>query len=164
MYFRCANSIYAEDITMETGALPNTIKRRPNPFAWGAARLEAPSFWDKVGDTLTFKKWKLTDKTWKLNFLPNYVALISEFSQRTFTFSQDRLKAINGVLQTLDSSDRAFPGGLPRSWLAETLLWKPREGGNYAIDTRTVGIPSWSWAAWSLSEGCVWSISYYYIA
>jgi hypothetical protein len=142
---------------MEAGALSKTIKRRQNPFAWGAAHVEAPAFLDKVGDFLTFENWKLTDKNWKLAFLPNYVALISEFTQRTFSFSQDRLKAIYGVLQTLDPSERAFPGGLPRAWLAETLLWNPRDDSTYSIDTKTVGTPTWSWAAWSLSEGCVWS-------
>jgi hypothetical protein len=157
VYFRCANSVCAEDIAMETGALSKTIKRRQNPFAWAAAHVEEPALLDQVGDYLTFDKWKLTDKNWKLDFLPNYVAVISEFTQRTFSFSQDRLKAIHGVLRTLDPSERAFPGGLPRAWLAETLLWQPRDESDYFIDIKTVGMPTWSWAAWSLSEGCVWS-------
>jgi hypothetical protein len=157
MYFRCANSVCAEDIAMEAGALSKSIKRRQNPFAWGTAPLEEPDFFEKVVDLITFKKWKLTDKTWKLTFLPNYIALILEFSQRTLSFSQDRLKAIHGVLQTLDPSDRAFPGGLPQAWLAETLLWQPREKSRYSIDIKAGGIPTWSWAAWLFSEGCVWS-------
>lgn len=157
VYFRCPNSVCAEDIVMEAGALSTTIKRRQNPFAWGASRLEEPALLDQVGDFLTLENWKLTDKNWKLAFLPNYVALISEYTRRTFSFSQDRLKAIYGVLRTLDPSERAFPGGLPRAWLAETLLWQPRDDSKYAIDTKTIGMPTWSWAAWSLSEGCVWS-------
>jgi hypothetical protein len=134
---------------METGALSHSIKRRLNPFAWGA-RLETPALLDQLGDFLTFENWKLTDKNWRLTFLPNYVALIAEFSQRTFSIRQDALKAIYGVLRTLDGSDRAFPGGLPRVWLAEGLLWRPRLGSEYSIDTKSVGIPTWSWAAWSL--------------
>jgi hypothetical protein len=157
VYFRCPNSVCAEDIVMEAGALSTTIKRRQNPFGWGASRLEEPALLDQVGDFLTLENWKLTDRNWKLAFLPNYVALISEYTQRTFSFSQDRLKAIYGVLRTLDPSERAFPGGLPRAWLAETLLWQPQDDSKYAIDTKTIGMPTWSWAAWSLSEGCVWS-------
>jgi hypothetical protein len=157
VYFRCANSVCAEDIFMEAGALSKTIKRRQNPFAWAAAHLEEPALLDKVGDFLTFENWKLTDKNWKLAFLPNYVAVISEYTQRTFSFNQDKLTAIYGVLRTLDSSEGAFPGGLPRAWLAETLLWQPREDSKYAIDIKAIGMPTWSWAAWSLSEGCVWS-------
>jgi hypothetical protein len=157
VYFRCSNSVCAEDIAMEAGPISRTIKRRQNPFAWQAARVERPAILDKVADIVTFDNWKLTDKNWRLDFLPNYVSLISEFTQRTFSFSQDKLKAIHGVLQTLDSSELAFPGGLPRAWLAETLLWQPREDSTYSIDTKAVGIPTWSWAAWSLSEGCVWT-------
>ena len=157
VYFRCANSICAEDVAMEAGALSYSIKRRQNPFAWVPPRIKEPNLLDQVTDTLTFDAWRLAEKDWELHFLPNYVALITEFTQRTFTFSEDKLKAVSGLLKVLDGSRRAFPGGLPRDWLAETLLLQPRDGSPYSIDIDTIGIPTWSWAAWSLSEGCRWT-------
>jgi len=156
VYFRCANSVCAEDVGMEAGALSTSIKRRQNPFAWGAS-VNTPSLLDRIGDAVTFETLKLTDKNWDLTFLPNYVALVAEFSQRTFTFQKDALKAILGVLQTLDTSDEAFLGGLPRAWLPEALLWQPKNESRYFLDKNSTGIPTWSWAAWSLNRGCVWS-------
>jgi hypothetical protein len=160
MYFRCANSVCAEDIAMETAILSTSIKRRSNPFQWGF-NADTPGIWQRIGDLLTFETLKLTDQGWDLTFLPNYVALVAEFSQRTFSFKQDTLQAISGVLKTLDSSDLghlAFPGGLPQAWLAEALLWQPRDESKYSIDHEArAGIPTWSWGAWSLSQGCVWS-------
>ncbi|KUJ19722.1 HET-domain-containing protein [Mollisia scopiformis] len=156
MYFRCANSICAEDIAMEAGILSDSIKKRQNPFKWGVQR-ERPSTLDKVGDFITLDALKLTDKSWNLTFLPNYVALIEEFSQRTFTYKQDTLKAILGVLRTWGPSNDNFPGGLPRDWLSDVLLWQPRDGSEYhSGHASRIGIPTWSWAAWSLSEGCIW--------
>jgi hypothetical protein len=51
VYFRCANSVCAEDIAMEAGALSNSIKRRQNPFAWGA-RLND---WTELGISLLLR-------------------------------------------------------------------------------------------------------------
>lgn len=157
VYFRCANSVCSEDVAMETGALSTNMKRRPNPFQWGANR-DAPSSLERIGDLLTFNKLKLTDKNWNLTFLPNYVALVAEFSLRTFSFKKDTLKAMSGVLYNLDQSKLAFPGGLPRAWFAEALLWQPEYASTYSINPESsrLGIPSWSWAAWALDRGCVW--------
>ncbi|KAN0108597.1 HET domain containing protein [Hyaloscypha variabilis] len=158
VYFRCANSVCAEDIPMEAGALSTNIKRRQNPFEWGAHR-GLPGLLEPLLDFLSLHALKLTDKDWDLTFFPNYVALVGEFSRRAFTNKKDTLNAIAGVLSTLDNSDMAFPGGLPQVWLAEALLWQPEFNSGYSISppSSRVGIPSWSWAAWSLSEGCVWT-------
>ena len=158
VYFRCANSVCAEDVAMEAGSLSTNIKRRQNPFEWGSNR-DFPGILIHLLDSLSLHALNLTDKRWNLTFFPNYVALVAEFSQRAFTAKQDTLKAIRGVLSTLDKSEIAFPGGLPRLWLAEALLWQPEFNSGYSISppSSRFGIPSWSWAAWSLSEGCVWT-------
>lgn len=157
MYLRCANSVCTEDVAMEAGALSDSIKKRPNPFKWGAQRDE-PGIVDQFGNFIILGTLKLTDKHWDLTFLPDYVALIQDYSQRKLTNKYDTLKAIQGVLETWSTSDYDFPGGLPRTWLSDTLLWQPRDGSTYYIDQKSsAGFPTWSWAAWSLRQGCVWS-------
>jgi hypothetical protein len=157
MYFRCANSVCTEDIAMETEALSDSISKRRNPFKWGA-QSDKPSILDQVGDLVTLHALKLTDKSWDLTFLPNYVSLVEEYSQRTFSHKQDTIKAISGVLRSWATSDLDFPGGLPRDWLSDALLWQPRDGSKYSIDYGLrAGMPTWSWAPWSLNQGCVWS-------
>jgi hypothetical protein len=157
VYYRCANSVCAEDIAMEAGSLSTDIRRRSNPFEWGAKR-GTPGFYENLVDLLSLRTLKLKDDNWRLTFFPNYVALVAEFTQRTFTSKLDTLKAITGVLSTLDHSKRAFPGGLPRAWFADALLWQPGANSEYSVNSlsSSFGIPTWSWAAWSLSKPCVW--------
>jgi hypothetical protein len=157
VYYRCANSVCAEDIAMEAGSLSTDIRRRSNPFEWGAKR-EMPGFAEHLVDLLSLRTLKLKDDSWHLTFFPNYVALVAEFTQRTFTSKLDTLKAITGVLSTLDHSKHAFPGGLPRAWFADALLWQPGANSKYSVNSlsSSFGIPTWSWAAWSLSKPCVW--------
>lgn len=157
VYYRCANSVCSEDVAMEAGSISTNIQRRANPFEWGATR-EAPSFLESFVQIMSLGAMKLKDKNWQLTFFPSYVALVAEFTQRTFTSKLDTLNGIAGVLSTLDDSKLAFLGGLPRVWLAEALLWQPEAGSIYSINPKSsrVGIPSWSWAGWSLSQPCVW--------
>jgi len=162
MYFRCGNSIFAEDVAMETGKISESIMRRENPFLWVAHRKqrEPPSFLTILGDSLTLGQYNLVDQDWKLTFLPNYVSVVTEYTQRSLSFQEDVFLAISGVLNSLDPSDMAFSGCLPRAWMGQALLWQPRMGTTYTSRHETVmGVPSWSWAAWDLSSGCFWYLT-----
>jgi hypothetical protein len=160
MYFRCGNSSFTEDVAMETGPLPHSTLRKPNPLHFDGpsrgSQLQRP--W--TGTLLALRRFLHLKEDSSLAYLPIYMHLLKEYTRRSLTFKGDSLDAISGVLRALDSSDLAFCAGLPRKWLPQVLLWKPAWGCNYSIDYDTrAGIPSWSWAVWSLAGGCSLSSS-----
>jgi hypothetical protein len=86
-----------------------------------------------------------------------YVDLICFYNHRDFSFPQDAIAAISGILNVLTP---AFPGGflgaLPISFLDYALLWQPlRKASRRRRATCVVGVPakeptlpSWSWCGW----------------
>lgn len=84
-----------------------------------------------------------------------YLELIGLYNDRDFTYPQDALPAVSGILTNLTHSfQHGFIGGLPRLFLHEALLWQPfsrasrREadwGGSIPINGH---LPSWSWCGW----------------
>ncbi len=154
MYFRCNNSVFAEDVSMETGALSNHTGKTTNPLQFGSFKYEQPKIWTRIFEGFLRDKY-IKDERPSFPHISTYFNLIGEYTARRFTFQGDSINAISGVLRVLDPSDLAFCAGLPRKWLLENLLWQPRPRSRYSINyDATAGIPSWSWAAWSLDQGC----------
>tara|TARA_R110002003_G_scaffold112_7_gene9586 strand:- start:1201 stop:3813 length:2613 start_codon:yes stop_codon:yes gene_type:complete len=83
-----------------------------------------------------------------------YLDLICPYNGREFSYPQDALLGISGVLNALGKS---FPGGfvhgLPRLFLDHALLWQPFGTADRRVDRTDdgkahVSLPSWSWAGW----------------
>lgn len=83
-----------------------------------------------------------------------YAELICPYNGRTFTYPQDAILGISGVLNALETS---FPGGfiygLPRLFLDHALLWQPFGAARRRVDRVDDDIiisslPSWSWSGW----------------
>ena len=155
VYFRCSNGVWSEDTAAET-----TRPARPDGktlFAWGTHKLPHDFSTRRpysLVDFLTFGSLKLA-KTEAQGSFANYAAVAEEYTQRTLTFQRDALPAIDGVLKVLDPAPAAYVAGLPTRVFHEALLWSPKIGSTAKEMTGTAA-PSWSWARWSLPDGCAW--------
>jgi len=87
--------------------------------------------------------------------------LLSSYSVREFTYSEDVLRAFSGIAYALS---RVYPGGfisgLPAGFIGTALLWR----GSVSLTRRKAStregqlrLPSWTWAGW---EGQISSISW----
>jgi hypothetical protein len=83
-----------------------------------------------------------------------YLDLVCPYNGRDFSYPQDALNGIMGILNALSSS---FPGGfvsgLPRVFLDHALLWQPFGLADRRRDRRDddmvhSSLPSWSWCGW----------------
>ena len=83
-----------------------------------------------------------------------YIDLICPYNGRDFSYPQDALLGIGGVLNALGNS---FPGGfvcgLPRLFFDHALLWQPFGTAERRMDRVEDGssrssLPSWSWCGW----------------
>jgi len=83
-----------------------------------------------------------------------YIDLICPYNGRWFTYPQDAILGISGILNALEKS---FPGGfiygLPRLFLDHALLWQPFGTVHRRVDRLDDGavlssLPSWSWSGW----------------
>ncbi|USP80330.1 hypothetical protein yc1106_07604 [Curvularia clavata] len=86
-----------------------------------------------------------------------YIDLICPYNGRDFSYPQDALLGISGVLSALSGS---FPGpfvsGIPAMFLDHVLLWQPFETAERRVDrdqpSSTSGavssLPSWAWCGW----------------
>lgn len=86
-----------------------------------------------------------------------YVDLICPYNGRAFSYPQDALSGISGVLHALT---RSFPGGfisgMPALYLDPVLIWQPFGVAERRYDrleqdgtaTRVSSLPSWAWCGW----------------
>ncbi|KAF1972964.1 HET-domain-containing protein, partial [Bimuria novae-zelandiae CBS 107.79] len=83
-----------------------------------------------------------------------YLDLVCPYNGREFSYPQDAMLGISGVLNALG---RSFPGGfvhgLPRLFLDHALLWQPFGTAERRVDRNEEGVvrsslPSWSWCGW----------------
>jgi Heterokaryon incompatibility protein (HET) len=160
VYFKCANAIWSEDTVLEIdGQLSRDKRRRNDPFRWVSDRTprKSPAWWEAL--LYRFRPGHLQDVDRQLGFLPNYVCVVEEYTKRTLKERSDAVKAIRGILNTLNDQDgHHFEfAGLPHRYLMEGLLWQPVGGRPFSAHSRAaVKAPSWSWAAWDTPDGCVW--------
>jgi hypothetical protein len=86
-----------------------------------------------------------------------YVDLICQYNGREFSYPQDALLGISGVLNALS---RSFPGrflsGIPSIFLDYVLPWQPFETAERRVDrlessnipANASSLPSWAWCGW----------------
>lgn len=104
------------------------------------------------------KPYYETARRMSTNVVPDfgmYIENISLYNSREFTYPQDALSAISGVLTTLARSfPTGFISGLPCMFLDVALIWQPfsqakrrypKDGGSIAPSKH---LPSWSWCGW----------------
>ena len=159
VYFRCSNGIWSEDLESEYTRLSKSIRRRPTPFRWAPERLpRSLDRWSILADVAMLGKLGIVDKNSALGYLPNYVAMVTDYTRRNFTNPEDVLPAIKGIISTLDCSyEYPFYAGMPSEYLPKALLWQPRVGSrNELIKVSKGKVPTWSWGAWTLTKGCLW--------
>jgi hypothetical protein len=88
-----------------------------------------------------------------------YATLVADYTGRGMTYASDVLRAMQGILPTLNRAfgriqggeDEAFRYGLPQSVLDIALLWQPEskcERREHCANCKQPYMPSWSWAGW----------------
>ncbi|CZR70193.1 uncharacterized protein PAC_20094 [Phialocephala subalpina] len=107
------------------------------------------SMYSEIGEIrLRFLNVSITQKRRYLNMIPGqtWLSLVQHYTDRTLTFSHDKLLAISGIAEFYAKKmDDQYYAGHFRSSLISSLLWKrfspilPRP-----VEYR---VPSWSWAA-----------------
>lgn len=156
VYFRCSESIWTEEVFMETEEPSKSVEAREAKYRWAADRQShIPS--RKLYFVKTFVPQLNIDDEWNyLGKFPDYAAAIKEYSQRTLSNRKDTLIAVDGVLKTLRLDAGRFVKGVPEAHLLQSLLWHGEPG---SVQTRIdLTFPSWSWAGWKIEKGMTWDV------
>jgi Heterokaryon incompatibility protein (HET) len=88
-----------------------------------------------------------------------YATLVADYTGRGMTYASDVLRALQGILPSLNRAFRqiqegeheVFRYGLPQPVLDIALLWQPEgkcERRQHCGNCRQPYMPSWSWAGW----------------
>ena len=88
-----------------------------------------------------------------------YATLVADYTGRGMTYASDVLRALQGILPSLNRAFRqiqegeheVFRYGLPQPVLDLALLWQPEgkcERRQHCEDCKQPYMPSWSWAGW----------------
>jgi len=88
-----------------------------------------------------------------------YATLVADYTGRGMTYASDVLRALQGLLPTLnrafahiqEGEDEVFRYGLPQPVLDVALLWQPEgkcERREHCANCKQPYMPSWSWAGW----------------
>lgn len=144
VYFKCAESIWTEEIHLETEKLSKSVEARQAKYLWKPGR-ERHSLLEGRATALAEHLLQLNvEDEWDyLGGFLDYTAAVAEFSRRNLTNRSDTLFAISGVLDTLRDITGDFTLGLPRKHFLESLMWFPEVGCVARRDT-TQGMPSWT--------------------
>lgn len=79
------------------------------------------------------------------NIFDIYAVAVAEYTKRQLTSSEDKVKAMNGLLNLLETPFRGpFFFGLPITLFDVALLWIPTNASKRC----NLQFPSWSWAGW----------------
>ncbi|KAF3003587.1 hypothetical protein E8E13_006800 [Curvularia kusanoi] len=121
VFYQCRQSVMCEDITMEHDALLEEWSLETRD-ALGRLFLENP--------------------------IRQYTKYVQLYTQRTLTFSRDRLPAFSAIQALLcERMNTAFRMGLPTSYFDFALLWTPSQSHG-ELSMRNPKYPSWTWAGW----------------
>ena len=153
VYFKCAESIWTEEIMMETERLSKSAEARRAKYSWNPDRQHRPEEKAMMYKVLN-PKFRIEDDWNYLGGFLDYAAAVQEFSKRNLTDPKDTLFAIGGVLQTLSNVTGRFVMGLPQKHFLESLLWYP-EVGCVQIYNSGLELPSWSWTSSQFAKGGV---------
>lgn len=152
VYFRCRNASWCEDVRSEATELSKSSSRRPNPFAWIADRelLEAAPVANSPARRLLTSVTAINKKPEGWNQILKYINIVNMYIERSLTDPSDVLRAIAGVLRTLNLGP--LYAGIPSINFGFLLLWPPSERQTM-IARPSVRLPSWTWAAWMFRDG-----------
>lgn len=146
VYYKCSESIWTEEIMLETEHVSKSVEARPGKYRWQPSRGR-----DQMNTRASLLKHynpqlQVEDEWDYLGGFLDYSAAIQEYTRRTLSDDNDTLWAINGVLETMEEVTGKFFLGLPRKHFLESLLWYPEVGSlHHFNDSR--GLPSWTWAS-----------------
>ncbi|KAH7082971.1 heterokaryon incompatibility protein-domain-containing protein [Paraphoma chrysanthemicola] len=153
VYLKCSESIWTEEICLESGRLSKSVESRRAKYLWD------PGYKDRTTKTdwiqiLSFMvpRFKTRDDWTYMGGFVDYTSAVQEYSQRQLTDANDVLFAISGILDTLEVVTGPFLLGLPRKHILGSLLWHPQVGSIQSCRAGTE-LPSWTWASWSFVNG-----------
>jgi hypothetical protein len=169
VYFKCAESIWTEEIHMETGRLSNSLESRRGKYRWRPdvaadteelrkRRIKANNTKLELRAMKLFKPLGKASNRWQyLGVFPYFAAAIQEYTTRNLTSDKDKLLAIEGVLRTMEPCAGGLLQGIPEHYLLDGLLWLPVAGS--VCQRSDFSIPSWSWAGWTVQgRGVVFNV------
>lgn len=151
VYYRCSESIWTEEVRMETQRLSSSIEARPQKYRWGPDRPHLSYDIKTEFIKFIFPYLNVDDPWGYLGLFPDYIAAVREYSQRSLTSQDDILRAIGGVFSTMEKSMGKFQHGLPEAHFLQSLLWYPEPGSIHMQGSQA--LPSWSWAGWESNKG-----------
>lgn len=151
VYFKCSESIWTEEVMMETKALSESIQSRPQKYRWGPDRPLHAHHTRHELIRIVFPYLEADDPWSYLGQFPDYVAAVREYSQRSLTKPEDALRAVGGVFRTMESSMGEFHYGLPEVHFLQSLLWYPEPGSIH--ERANPNFPTWAWAGWTTTKG-----------
>lgn len=153
-YFKCCESIWTEEIHMETERLSKSSMARDAKFAWSPGRhaSEVPRAVKHQWQMLLPDRLSTKDEWDYLGSFLDYASAVEEFTKRQLTDPEDVLFAISGVIDTIKSVTEQFTLGLSESNILESLLWYPNPGCSQTYEA-TLNMPSWTWASWKHANG-----------
>jgi hypothetical protein len=146
VYFKCSESIWTEEVMMETERLSKSVEARRGKYRWQPNRERRAA--DGRGEGLkAFNPQLRTEDDWDyLGGFLDYTAAVQEYTKRKLTDRKDMLFAIKGVLETMEDVTGRFISGLPENHFLESLLWYPDLGTIHSYDP-TNKLPSWTWVS-----------------
>lgn len=156
VYYRCSESIWTEEITMETQTPSKSVETRKAKFRWAADRE-----WHTPSLKLQFVKVVLpsldiSDEWSYLGRFPDYAAAVREYSLRELSDNKDILMAVNGILRSLEADNRRLICGIPETHLLQSLLWHSKAGS--PLIRANEQLPSWTWASWQAETGILYDV------
>jgi hypothetical protein len=167
IYFKCSESIWTEEIHMETPKLSNSVESMRGKYRWSLDKdrfqhtKNSEEGTDQSFDLSRFLREvaylpitpsinpTLRDRgdNQYLGAFPAYAAAVREYTRRTLANpDKDVLVAIKGIFQTIKKWTGRFYQGIPEKFFLDGLLWYPEVGASVIRANTTV--PSWSWAGW----------------
>jgi hypothetical protein len=156
VYYRCSESIWTEEIFMETETPSKSIEARSAKYRWAADRQPHIPSKKLLLVKMVIPQLNVGDEWNYLGKFPDYAAAIREYSQRNLTDHGDVLIAINGLLRTLQIDAGQFISGLPEAHFLQSLLWHPEPGSSHT--RANYNLPTWTWASWHLEKGVVFDV------
>jgi hypothetical protein len=146
VYFKCSESIWTEEVMMETERLSKSVEARRGKYRWQPNRERHVADGRAHGLKVYNPQLHIEDDWDYLGGFLDYTAAIQEYTKRTLTDAYDMLFAIDGVLETMKDVTGRFIFGLPQKHFLESLLWYPDLGSIHSYDSRN-NFPSWTWAS-----------------
>ncbi|OAK96393.1 HET-domain-containing protein [Phaeosphaeriaceae sp. SRC1lsM3a] len=151
-YFRCAESIWTEEINLETGQLSKSVEARRAKYLWDPGRIRHKPVATPNRNFKGLVNLNTEDEWDYIGGFLDYTAAVAEYSKRDLTDRGDIFPAISGVLDTLRGQLGDFILGLPQKFFLESLLWFPEPGCIHVRET-SQHLPSWTWAGWLFTQG-----------